>query len=145
MSDVDTDPFIGLDGLVGSQLACVIFIWDYQQIECEGPRAGEIHRINIYGRPHVRVGDRWYMSGEPGYRDALCDRIGAVVRGAQTAAEEERIAIDLADGALISISLRQEDTPGPEAAEYVRTFGRQTERHMVWQDNWKDGKQTSTE
>jgi hypothetical protein len=65
--------------------------------------------------PSVKKGDAWHKWGSPGYRDALCDRIGKTVLSASVT-EEEEIRLEFDDGACVVISLKPEDYCGPEAA-----------------------------
>jgi len=59
-------------------------------------------------------------TGQPGYRDMLCDRIAHVVRVASVV-DGERIFVVLDDDSSISISLRADDRQGvsPEAATFT--------------------------
>jgi hypothetical protein len=133
MSDVASETFIPLPSLVGSRMYSVTFILDYQQLAFDGPDT-EQHAINTYSRTRVGVGDSWFVSGEPGYRDALCNRVGGIVRIAGTDDAEKQIIVTFADDAIISISLRPEDFTGPEAAEYICYAGKDERLHVVWQD-----------
>ena len=53
--------------------------------------------------------------GQQGYRDALCERIGQLVRSGATIPEQE-IKIEFEDGSAISISLNPKDFRAAEAA-----------------------------
>jgi hypothetical protein len=133
MNDVASETFIPLPSLVGSRMYSVTFVLDYQQLAFDGPDT-EQRVKNIYSRTRVRVGDSRFVSGEPGYRDALCNRIGGIVRTAGTDDAEKQITITFADDAIISMSLRPEDFTGPEAAEYICYVGKDERLHVVWQD-----------
>jgi hypothetical protein len=110
-----------LNPIVGSQLSSVEFVQDYVQLRFDGPC------LAAFTPPSVRVGKAWFKWGSPGYRDLLCDRIGATVCTASVA-EEKEIRIEFDDGALISISLRPEDYCGAEAA----LFDNGSEETWVW-------------
>jgi hypothetical protein len=129
MSDVASETFIPLPSLVGSRLYSVTFILDYQQLAFDDTEAQRV--ISVYSRARVPAGDKWFTSGEPGYRDALCDRIGGIVR---KAGRRKADHFHVCRWAIMSISLRPEDFSGPEAAEYVRHVGRDETLHIVWQD-----------
>jgi hypothetical protein len=95
--------------LVGEQLSSVTFVMDYVQLGFDGPC------LTAYTGLKVSVEGKAFAWGEPGFRNALCDRIGAIVRQAEVA-DGDAICISLNDGGVISISLKPEDYVGPEAA-----------------------------
>lgn len=105
-----------LQSIVGAKLSSVTFVMDYVQLGFDGPR------LTAYVGPRVIVEGRAFAWGEPGFRDALCDRIGAIVREAELV-ENDAIRIVLGDGGVISISLKPEDAVGPEAAELTDSTG----------------------
>jgi hypothetical protein len=97
----DTDAF---GFLVGLKLCAVTFILDYYQllIGTEG--------LSIYSHPKVQFPHRVLRFGDAGYRDALCERIGAeVVNARDTHAE---LTIEFNDGTRFVISFRPEDRVG---------------------------------
>lgn len=100
-----------LDRIVGNKLSSVEFVMDYHQLRFDGPC------ITAYIHPEVTVADTIYRWGEPGYRDALCERIASVVQKASIV-EDKELCVDFDDGSSISISLRSEDYEGPEAVEF---------------------------
>ena len=95
--------------LVELKLAAVTFIWDYYQllIGTEG--------LSIYSHPLVQFHHRVLKFGDVGYRDALCERIGAAVVNAQST--EQELTIEFDDGTRFLISFRAEDRigGGPES------------------------------
>lgn len=97
--------------ITDSELSAVTFVRDYIQLHFDGPT------INAYTLPTVVVGGSVFSHADPGYRDALCARIGAKVRAA-FADPGQRLQIDFSDGASLSISLRPEDHVVEEAAVY---------------------------
>jgi hypothetical protein len=97
----ETDAFAFL---VGLKLSAVTFVWEYYQllIGTEG--------LSIYSHPKVQFHHRTLGFGDAGYRDALCERIGAeVINAIDTDAE---LAIDFSDGTRFLISLLPEDRVG---------------------------------
>jgi hypothetical protein len=98
-----------LESIVGRELSAVVFVRDYIQLQFDG--AG-LSALNL---PMIKVGQQTLAFGEPGYRDALCERIGRAVRSASVE-ENERILMEFEDGSTLSISLRPDDYSGPEAA-----------------------------
>ncbi len=55
--------------------------------------------------------------GEPEYRNALCAQIGEMVSSA-TLDEGQALTIELANGVVLGLSLREEDLDTPEAGSY---------------------------
>jgi len=98
-TDIDAFGF-----LIGLKLCAVTFIWDYYQllIGTEG--------LSIYSRPKIQFLHRMLHFGDAGYRDALCERIGAEVVNARDTNEE--LTIEFSDGTHFVISFRQEDRVG---------------------------------
>ena len=97
--------------LVGRELSSVTFVRDYVQLGFDGPI------LNAVTLPMVRVGRRRYKPIGPGYRDALCGRIGRSVEKASVQ-ENEAFRISFDDGTELSISLRPEDYTGAEALTF---------------------------
>jgi hypothetical protein len=89
----------------------VEFVHDYVQLRFDGPS------LTIHAPAEVQRGDNTKRSGTPGYRDALCERIGSSVTSTELRQGEE-LYLRFADGAAIRISLRPQDSPGPEAIEF---------------------------
>jgi|GEM_PF-1694811 len=107
--------------LVGEQLSSVTFVMDYVQLGFDGPC------LTAYTGLKVSVEGKAFAWGEPGFRNALCDRIGATVRQAEIVANDA-IRITFSDDAVISISLKLEDHVGPEAAELTDRTG---DSHLI--------------
>src|ERR1043166_6682476 len=95
--------------LEGSQLSSVEFVRDYVQLRFDGPT------LTAITQPRVCVVDQWFEWSKQGYRDALCGRIGKLVRHASAIPERE-IKIEFEDGAAILISLNPGDYRAAEAA-----------------------------
>lgn len=100
-----------LAALVNGQLSAVTFVRDYIQLHFDGPT------ISAFTLAAVAVGGSTFSESDPGYRDALCARIGATVLAAYVD-PGQRLQIDLADGSSLSISLKPEDRVVEEAAVY---------------------------
>ena len=111
--------------LVGDELAAVIFVRDYIQLQFEG------HMFNVNNPLSVEVGGTQLVPGEAGWRDALCARINQVVRAAETLDQQE-IRIEFMDGAVFSVSLRLDDFTGPEAAVLFDDTPGPMSRWTVW-------------
>ena len=66
--------------------------------------------------PTVICGSETLSLGQPGYRDSLCSQIGrSVVR---TEVDDQQVSIIFESGAVVSISIRDDDYRGPEALEF---------------------------
>jgi hypothetical protein len=107
--------------LVGTLLSSVEFVHDYVQLRFDGPC------LTVNAPFKIVVGKQTYPKGEPGYRDALCERIGRSVLHAVTVYEKQ-IEITFDDRAGLHISLKPEDQVGPEAA----VLSAQTMPTCVW-------------
>ena len=70
--------------LIGSELAWVVFVRDYLQLRFEGLRA--FSTLSIYTEPWIQLCERVSSWGEPGFRDALCERINQEVHTADITA-----------------------------------------------------------
>lgn len=92
-----------LAALIGLRLASVEFVMDYHQFRFDGGA-----RIEALIPPVVRVGQSELSVGDPGYRDALCEGIGATVTAAKVE-EGNEACMRLSSGIEIAISLRAED------------------------------------
>lgn len=111
----------GLAGLVSERLISVTFVMDYLQF---GFDEGSL-TVNSLA-PFVESG-RDFLPSTPGYRDALCSLIGFGV-SAVDVQESERIEIRFSTGQVLRLSLRSEDTVGPESV----TFSSGTGGFWVW-------------
>jgi hypothetical protein len=101
----------GLPETINEFLSSVEFVMDYVQLRFCGST------LTALASPEVREDGLVYRINEPGYRDALCRRIGVVVREVEIH-EAEELAIHFVDGGSIRVSLREEDGLGPENAIY---------------------------
>ena len=101
----------GLTPLAGGQLNSVEVVQDYVQLRFDGPT------LTAHLPPVVHIGSKTVSSGQQGYRDALCERIGRTVAGAGV--DVDVLVVRFDDGTRITILLRDEDRTGPEAVEYV--------------------------
>lgn len=111
-----------LKSLEGRQLSSVEFVQDYVQLHFDGPT------LTAVTHPRVHVMNQSFEWGKQEYRNALCDRIGKLVRHATTIPEQQ-IKIEFEDGALISISLNPDDFLAAEAA----VFDNPPNPTVVWQ------------
>jgi hypothetical protein len=99
-----------LGRLVGCELASVTFVRDYVQLGFDGPG------MNAYTMPTVTCGAESLTTEQPGYRDSLCGQIGSRVKSAEV--DEQQVSIIFESGAVVSISIRDDDYRGPEALEF---------------------------
>ena len=100
--------------ILGQELVAVEFVQDFVQLRFEGPL------FTLYAWPHVLLSDFSVAYGEPEYRNALCAQIGQTVAEASLE-EDDRLTIELESGAVIGLSLREEDIDGPESGSYSET------------------------
>lgn len=103
-----------LKSIIGCELSAVTFVRDYIQLHFDGPT------ISAFTLPKVTSGNATLSHPDPGYKDALCARIGRLITAAY-ADPGQRLQIDFADGSSLSISLRPEDHVVAEAALYTDT------------------------
>jgi hypothetical protein len=103
-----------LDDIVGAQLSSVEFVQDYVQLHFDGPT------LTALVLPTVHLSGRNVRFGDYGYRDELCARIGRKVVLAELI-DSIGVTVRFDDGAEINISLRPEDSVGPEAGHFRAT------------------------
>jgi hypothetical protein len=111
-----------LHALIGEDLASVVFVRDYLQLDFDGPR------LSLYVWPQVTFGSTIRVMGDPGYRDALCDLIGhPVVQARESAATGLVLYFD---AGAVTIKPTLTEVVGPEIA----MLGGFTDRvdWMVW-------------
>jgi hypothetical protein len=97
-----------LDILIGRELSSVEFVRDYIQLHFDGPS------LTMVTNPVIYTADFSYNWDMPGYRDALCDRIGTVVSKAFVV-EGEEFRLEFDDSSCVVVSLREDDYVGAEA------------------------------
>ncbi|WP_155121174.1 hypothetical protein [Bryobacter aggregatus] len=98
-----------LSELRGRTLSSVEFVHDYLQLHFDGPT------LTAYTLPIITKLGETLRLGQNGYRDALCGEIGSVVEAAE--AEHDDVTLTFQDGAVVSISVRDQDYRGPEALQ----------------------------
>lgn len=100
----------------GEVLSSVEFVHDYVQLHFDGKT------LTAYTLPAIELERAPLSSGQPGYRDGLCREIGQRVVRAE--AHDEAVSLSFESGAIISISLREQDYKGPEALQFSLSDGR---------------------
>src|SRR2546423_2064380 len=108
MPSVTREP---LKQLVGAELASVTFVRDYVQLSFDGPRLSALTPMTVVTR-RVTV-----TSCDDQFRNRLCELIGRSITEVD-ARPDEALTIGFADGSSVSISLRPEHYPGPEAVVF---------------------------
>ena len=100
-----------VSALVGEELHSVSFVEDFLEL-----RFGSA-MVTFYAWPFVLLTEFSVAYGEPEYRNALCAQIGEEVA---TASFEEgsALTIELANGVVFGVSLREEDIDGPVSGMY---------------------------
>lgn len=103
-----------ISAIEGEELRSVTFIEDYLELRFGTPL------LTLYAWPYVMLSDFSVAFGEPEYRNALCAQIGETV---ETASLEEggALTVELSNGVVLGLSLREEDLDRPEAGLYSET------------------------
>lgn len=116
-----------LNGLVGSELSAVAFVRSYVELHFDGPV------LRSLALPLVRKDAHVVRSGDPGWRDALCDLIGHVVTAADDLSEV--LQIRFVDGEQFEIP-KASPGVGAEVAHFVPTIeGRpDVASMMIWEN-----------
>jgi len=102
---------ICLDRIIGEQLSSVEFVQDYVQLRFDGPT------ITAFVWPTINLSGNIIRFGDAGYRDALCARIARKVTAARII-EVVCLTVQFDDYAELKISLKPEDSVGPEAGYF---------------------------
>ena len=100
-----------ISAIEGEELKAVEFVEDFLQLRFGEPL------LKLYDWPHVLLTDFSVAYGEPEYRNALCAQIGEMVSTASLE-EDNALTIELANGVVFGLSLREEDVDGPESGSY---------------------------
>ena len=100
----------------GKSLSSVEFVQDYVQLRFDGST------LTAYIWPYLQVGSQTFSWGDLPYKDSLCARIGVQVKDASFI-DGRDLTIWFEDGAMLKISLRDEDYRGPEALQFVNDQG----------------------
>jgi hypothetical protein len=100
--------------LVGEELKSVCFVEDYLELSF-----GE-SKVTYLAWPHVLLTEFSVAYGEPEYRNALCAQIGEEVTEASLE-EGAAITIELQNGVVLGLSLREEDIDAPVSGSYSET------------------------
>ena len=103
-----------VSAIIGEELKAVEFVEDFLQLRFETPL------LTFYAWPHVLFPEFSLAYGEPEYRNALCAQIGEEVT--EAAIEEgSALTIELANGVVFGLSLREEDIDAPVSGSYSET------------------------
>jgi hypothetical protein len=100
-----------VSAMEGQELSAVEFVGDYLRLRFDGPM------LTLYAWPHLLFEEFSLAFGEPEYRNGLCAQIGEVVAKASLE-EMDALTVELESGAVIALSLREEDLSGPQAGSY---------------------------
>jgi hypothetical protein len=98
-------------GLVGTELKSVCFVEDFLEL-CFGDA-----KVSLFAWPHVLLTEFSVAYGEPEYRNAICAQIGEEVVEASIE-EGSALTIELANGVVLGVSLREEDIDAPVSGSY---------------------------
>ena len=103
-----------ISAIEGEELKAVEFVEDYLQLRFGEPL------LKLYDWPYVLLTDFSVGYGEPEYRNALCAQIGEQVAEAMLE-EGASLTIELANGVVLGLSLREEDLDAPVSGSYSET------------------------
>jgi hypothetical protein len=106
----------GLDIIIGEFMSSVEFVMDYIQLHFNGST------LTAYTCPDVHIAINTIRPTESGYRDTLCNLIGATVERTEIR-ENDCLRIIFTESRVITISLRPEDAVGPESVEFWSIHG----------------------
>jgi hypothetical protein len=102
---VAADP---IQDIVGHDLGAVTFLRDYVQLHFDGPS------MNVLTPVTVRSGAIATRSSDESFRNAICRQISKSVASVRVD-HEDALTITFTDDSTVSISLRVEESVGPEA------------------------------
>lgn len=97
-----------LRAIVGEKLSSVTFALNFWQLDFDG------HRFTVWSRVSVKLHFREVRSGQPHFRDRLCEQIAKVVRDAGFE-DGTGVTITFEDASSLELSSREKDYAGPEA------------------------------
>lgn len=103
-----------ISAIEGEELKSVAFVEDFLELRFGAPV------LTLYDWPYVLLTDFSVGYGEPEYRNALCAQIGETVAKASLE-EDDALTIELGNGVVLGLSLREEDVDGPESGMYSET------------------------
>jgi hypothetical protein len=103
--------------LINHPLSSVEFVQEYVQLRFDGPT------LTAYTPPTVGLASSGVLAwAQAGYRDALCDLIGSVVRSVEVQPDAVRLGFE--SGSAICVSLKDDDYRGPEALQFSLETGK---------------------
>jgi hypothetical protein len=94
--------------LKATELSAITFVRDYVQLSFDGPGFNALTPITVSSSQGTVV------SGEDQFRNRLCGQIGKTVTEV-IIEHHQALVIAFADESTISLSLKEEHYPGPEA------------------------------
>lgn len=103
-----------VSAVIGAELKSVCFVEDYLEL-CFGDA-----KFILFAWPYVMLTEFSVAYGEPEYRNALCAQIGEQVTEASLE-EAGALTIELANGVVLGVSLREEDIDAPVSGNYSAT------------------------
>ena len=103
-----------LTTLIGEPLKSVCFVEDFLELHFGDAR------FTLFAWPHVLLPDFSVAYGEPEYRNALCAQIGEEISEASLE-EGSALTLELTNGVVFGLSLREEDIDAPVSGSYTPT------------------------
>lgn len=105
---------MNVSGLLGEELKSVCFVEDFLELSFGDAK------LSLFAWPHVLLTEFSVAYGEPEYRNALCAQIGEEVKEASLE-EGSALTIELGNGVVLGVSLREEDIDAPVSGTYSET------------------------
>jgi hypothetical protein len=105
---------VDISAIQDEELKSVTFIEDFLELRFGAPL------LTLYTWPYVMLTDFSVAFGEPEYRNALCAQIGETVAAASLE-EDDALTIELSNGVVLGLSLREEDVDIPVSGSYSPT------------------------
>ena len=99
-----------LKELVGRQLTAVTFLWDYLQLQFDGPG------LNVMNTIVVSSQEKAAKTGDDQFRNLLCGHIWEQVQAIEISVDE--VSIEFVGGGRIAVLLGEEHYSGAEAIYY---------------------------
>ena len=103
-----------VSALIGEEVKSVCFVEDFLELSFGDSK------VTYFAWPHVLLTEFSVAFGEPEYRNALCAQIGEEVTDALLE-EGAAITIELQNGVVFGLSLREEDIDAPVSGSYSET------------------------
>jgi hypothetical protein len=120
MSATDDQNIVFLRRLENLDLAAVIFVRNYLQLQFDGDSLDCYPMLNVITSPQLCTSNEQHGWGQPGFRDSLCDQISRVVTSV-TCEPGSCVSIEFDSSARLVIPMLVEFTTAAESL--ILSFG----------------------